>query len=186
MGPRVRLLSGVMFVLPWPLQQPSAALIRGPGLARHGPLEGCGYNALCILPLQTTLAQRREKRAKGEEVKRRMKNRGIWCLGSWLLSIKGPPSPLLWRERGEEGGGSECIPLSSCPRGVSTLAAEQGTKAGLSPCRHAGLGWLMPSWPNSKQVRAPSPKIWLTRRPLRSVSLIIHGCAVQNQSRLWE
>lgn len=39
------------------------------------------------------------KRAKGEEV-RRMKNRGIRCLESWLLSIKGPPSPILWRKRG--------------------------------------------------------------------------------------
>lgn len=78
MGPRVRLLSGVMFVLSWPSQQPSAALIRGPGLARHGPLEGCGYTALCILPLQTSpRTKERKKQAKGEEVKRGMKNRGI-------------------------------------------------------------------------------------------------------------
>lgn len=151
MGPRVRLLNGVMFVLSWPSQQPSTALIWGPSLACHGPLEGCGHTALCILPLQTKLKKRRGKRAKSEEVKSRMKNRGIWCLGSWLLSIKGPPSLLLWRERGEEGGGSECIPLSSCPGGVSTLAAERGMKAALSPCRHAGLGWLMLCLPNSKQ-----------------------------------
>lgn len=65
MGPRIRLLSGVMFVLSWPSQQPSTALIRGPVQAHHGPLEGCGYTALCTLPLQTTLTQRGEKRSKG-------------------------------------------------------------------------------------------------------------------------
>lgn len=51
----------------------------------------------------------------------------------------------------------EYIPLSSCPGGVSTLAVEQGMKAGLTPCRHTGLGKLMLSWPNGKQDRDPSP-----------------------------
>lgn len=58
------------------------------------------------------------------------------------------PAPL----QGEEGGGSEYIPLSSCPGGVSTLAVEQGMKTGLSPCRHAGLGM-----PSSKQDKDPFP-----------------------------
>lgn len=122
-----------------------------------------------------------------------MKNRESWCLGSWLLSTKGPPSLLLWRESGEEGGGSECIPLSSCPGGVLALAAERGMKASLSPCRHEGLGRLTLCWPNSKQDRvspgpslSPSPKTWLTRRNMWSTALILHGCAVQNQSGLWE
>lgn len=77
--------------------------------------------------------QREKKRVKGEEVKRRIKNRGFWCLGFWSLSIKGPPSQLLWRERGEEGGGSECIPLSSSPGGVSALAAEWGNEGRRKP-----------------------------------------------------
>lgn len=68
------------------------------------------------------------------------KHRDAWGLGFF-------PSLLLWRERGEEGGGSECILLPSCPEGVSALAAERGMKAALSPCRHAGLGWLMLCWP---------------------------------------
>ena len=58
------------------------------------------------------------------------------------------PAPL----QGEEGGGSEYIPLSSCPGGVSTLAVEQGMKTGLSPCRHAGLGM-----PGSKRDIDPFP-----------------------------
>lgn len=36
---------------------------------------------------------------------------------------------------GEEGGGSGCIPMSSCLGGVSTLAVERRTKRGSEPLR---------------------------------------------------
>lgn len=61
------------------------------------------------------------------------KKQRVLMPGVWSLSIKGPPSQLLWRERGEEGGRSECIPLSSSPGGVSALAAEWGNEGRRKP-----------------------------------------------------
>lgn len=119
-----------------------------------------------------------KKKAKGEEVKRKMKNRGKWCLGSWLLSIKGPPSLLLWREKGGWRVGVHSS-LFIARRGVD-FGCELGMKTGLSPRRNAGLGRLMLPWPNSKQYRDPSPQNWLTRRSLWFVSPVIYGCTVQN------
>lgn len=102
MGPRVRLLSGVMFVLSWPSQQPSTALIRDPSLACHGPLEGCGHTALCILPLQTTLTQRREKKSKGWGGKEKDEKQRDLMPGVLVAFHEGAsiPAPLEGKRRG--------------------------------------------------------------------------------------
>lgn len=97
-----------------------------------------------------SLCTKARKRAKGVEVKTSVKETGMWCLGSWLLSIKGPPSLFLWRER--RGWRVRVHSYLFVPwRGVNFGC---GKKTGLSPCRHAGLSKLMWSWPNSKRQKA--------------------------------
>lgn len=87
-----------------PYRGPQPSLPQPSGRLR---LDHIVYSTAAYSPFTTA------KKDEGEEVKRKMKNRGKWCLGSWLLSIKGPTSLLLWR-RVE----SQCTFLSlHCPEG---------------------------------------------------------------------
>lgn len=114
-GPRVRLLSGVMFVLPWPSQQPSAALIRGPGLA---PPQPCGRLRLHRAVYSTTANKPRTKARKksrgrgGRESDEKQRDLVPGVLVAFHRG--GPLHPrLLWRQRAGEGGGWGAF-LSRC------------------------------------------------------------------------
>lgn len=157
-----------------PYQGPRPSLPRPSGRLR---LQRTVYSTTANKPCTK---ERKKASRRGEELKRRMKNRGIWSLGSWLLSIKGPPSLLLWRERGEEGR-SAFLSLHAL-EGCRLWLRNGGMKAGLSPCRHAGIGWIMLSQRDRMGPSlCPRPKFWLTRR-----SSNIHGYTVQKQSPSWE
>lgn len=80
-----------------------------------------------------------------------MEKQGSEARGSWLFSIRGPPSLPLWGKEERVEVWSTFLP--SCPGGVSALAAE----AGLRPCRHAGRDSVTISCSNVYQGPATSP-----------------------------
>lgn len=105
MGPRVRLLSGVMFVLSWSSQQPGAALIRGPGLAHTGPsgrlqLHRTVYSTTANNPHTKEGKKEQGWGGKGRDGKQRDLMPGV------LVAFhEGPPSLCSSGGKEEEGGG---------------------------------------------------------------------------------
>lgn len=125
------------------------------------------------------------KRAKGEEVKRRMKNRGIRCLESWLLSIKGPPSLILWRKRGGRRVGlhsSLLVPWRGVDFGCGT-GNEDGPKPLQTHRPQQANALLVSKTENPETEVDPPPKKRLTRQPFWFVIFIKHK---QTRSLLWE
>lgn len=110
-----------------PSQQPSTAFIGGPA-----KLEG-GCTAV-RLPLRWS-GKRRGWEGKSWKIRQGFQ---AWGLGDFPCRAL-IPALLQCKERDEAGWGLKCIPLSSCPGGVSALAAKRWPRADLRPCRHACL-----------------------------------------------
>lgn len=84
MGPRVSLLSGVMFVLSV-LTDP---FIRAPCQAHYDPVEGLWLQCIVYSSTVSSLCRKARKRAKGEVVKANIKNGEMWSLQVLVVFYK--------------------------------------------------------------------------------------------------
>lgn len=106
----------------------------------------CSFTALCVLPLCTVCAQKQEKEPRVRWWRQTRQTERAGACRSWSGSIKGPPSMLLWSER----RGWRFRTHSSL-----FMPWRCVKKTGWGPCRHAGLGRLILSWPTTDRG-APS------------------------------
>lgn len=156
MGPRVRLLSGVMFVL-MALTGPFIRAGGSPAWAQYDPLEGLQLHCIvCSTAVYSLCTKARKKEPRVRWWRQTPETERAAACRSWSGSIKGPPSALLWSERRGwrfRVHSSLFIPWR-CVK-----------KPGLGPCRHAGLGRIILSWPTADRGAPLHPE----PRPLHAV-----------------
>lgn len=144
MGPRVRLLSGVMFVL----LALTGPFIRGPRLSPVWPSGRSAASPHCVFYCCVQSVHKSKKKSQGwdGEGKHEQTER-VGACRSWSGSIKGPPSMLLWSER--RGWRFRVHSSLFMPWRCVKMT-------GWGPRRRAGLGRLILSWTTTERG-APLP-----------------------------